>query len=149
MDDLINEDVKKALIKKQAFFSQFTNEEIDMLASLFVEKRAAAGSIIVTEGDAVDSVYLIVKGQVDVQHITMKDRVKQIQSLAKLGEGTSIGLSDTGFYSLSGVRTATVAAVTEVILLRLSLAAFNGFKLAYPRINELMRRNTTFTLPNE
>jgi CRP-like cAMP-binding protein len=148
MDDLIDMETKKALIKKQAFFSQFTDEETDMLATLFVEKPFAASSVIVTEGDPVDSVYLIVEGEAEVQHITMKDRVPQIQSLAKLGPGTSIGLSDTGFYSLSGVRTATVAALTDIKTLRLSLAAFHGFKLAYPRISDLMRKNTTFTLPD-
>jgi CRP-like cAMP-binding protein len=142
MVDTINTDVKKAFIKKQTFFSQFTEEEIDMLTTLFHEKTITAGTIIVTEGDPVDSVYLIVSGKAEVQHVTMKDRVRQIETLATLTDGASIGLSATGFYSLSGVRTATVEAKTDVVLLRLSLAAFNGFKLAYPRINELMRKNT-------
>jgi CRP-like cAMP-binding protein len=142
MSNSVSNEVKKDFIKKQAFFSQFTDEEINMLSTLFHEEKVLAGKVIVTEGDPVDSVFLIISGKADVQHITMKDRVKQIQTLATLSDGASIGLSATGFYSLSGVRTATVEAKSDVLLLRLSLAAFNGFKLAYPRINDLMRQNT-------
>jgi CRP-like cAMP-binding protein len=148
MVETVSNDVKKAFIKKQAFFSQFTEEEVDMLSTLFIEQTIPAGKTIVTEGDPVDSVYLIVTGKADVQHVTMKDRVRQIETLAALNDGASIGLSSTGFYSLSGVRTATVEAKTDVLLLRLSLAAFNGFKLAYPRINELMRLNNAEALAN-
>jgi CRP-like cAMP-binding protein len=142
MSEIVNEDLKKALIKKQAFFSQFTDEEIDVLASLFIEQKIPAETVIVMEGDSVDSVYLIYEGKAEVQQITLKDRVRQTKVLATLNDGGSIGLSSTGFYSLSGVRTATVVAKSEIILLRLSLAAFNGFKLAYPRINDLMRQHT-------
>jgi CRP-like cAMP-binding protein len=142
MSNTVSVDVKKDFIKKQPFFSQFTDEEINMLSTLFHEQIIAAGKVIVNEGDPVDSVFLIITGKADVQHITMKDRVKQIETLATLSDGASIGLSATGFYSLSGVRTATVEAKSDVLLLRLSLAAFNGFKLAYPRINDLMRQNT-------
>ena len=147
-EEPISIEVKKAFILKQPFFSQFTDEEVEMLSTLFIEKTLPAGKIIVTEGDPVDSVYLIVSGKADVQHITMKDRVRQIETLASLTDGASIGLSATGFYSLSGVRTATVETKTDVVLLRLSLAAFNGFKLAYPRINELMRKNNSAALAN-
>jgi CRP-like cAMP-binding protein len=144
MEETIDINLKKTFIKKQPFFSQFTDEEIEMLAPLFVEKHLTVGTVIVTEGEPVDSVFLITKGKADVRHVTMKDRVPQVQSLATLADGASIGLSATGFYSLSGVRTATVVALEEMILLRLSLAAFQGFKLANPRINELMRKQTTF-----
>jgi CRP-like cAMP-binding protein len=145
MENEVSEHLKRELVEKQPFFSQFTGEELDMLTTLFKEKHFKIDQTIVTEGDPVDSVYLIVKGKADVRHITMKDRVPQIESLATLGEGTSIGLSATGFYSLSGVRTATVVAITEVTTLSLSLAAFHGFKLAYPRINDLMRQATVTT----
>lgn len=147
MEETIDINLKKSFIRKQPFFSQFTDEEIDMLAPLFIEKHIKSDTTIVTEGDPVDSVFLITQGKADVRHVTMKDRVPQIESLATLGEGASIGLSATGFYSLSGVRTATVVALEDMVLLRMSLAAFQGFKLANPRISDLMRQQTTFN-PN-
>ncbi len=141
MNDTTDPSYKKLLINKQACFSPLSKDENDVLATLFVEVRIAAGETIVKEGDPVDSVYLIVKGSADVRHITLKDHVPQIQSLATLGPEDAIGLNEAGFYSISGIRTATVVATTDMILLRLSVAAFHGFALTYSHVNEVMRKN--------
>lgn len=138
MDEIVDIELKKTFIRKQKVFEHLTDEEVDMLATIFLEKHFKAGTVIVTEGERVDSIYLIVRGKAEVQHRSMKDHVLQIQILATLNEGMSIGLSETGFYSLSGVRTATVVASTDMVLLRLSIAAFNGFALAYPHVKEMM-----------
>lgn len=140
MQDTTDLDLKKTLIKKQTCFSQFNQNEIDMLAALFKEKQFTPGEIIVIEGDPVDSVYIIIRGLVDVQHITIQDGKSHIESLATLSDGDAIGLNETGFYSLSGMRTATVVARTDVTALRLSVAEFHGFTLANPHINSLMRK---------
>ena len=55
--------------------------------------------------------------------------------------GQAIGLNETGFYSISGRRTATVIAMTDMHLFRLSVTAFRGLALAYPHINQVMREN--------
>lgn len=141
MDTAVRTDVKVDFIKKQACFSQLTPTEVNDLAELLAEKRFAANETIVTEGEPVDSVYLIVEGTVDVRHVLIKDGIPDIQSLATLGPGTAIGLNETGFYSLSGVRTATVVANTNVLTLRLSMAAFHGFALANHHVSEVMRTN--------
>lgn len=146
MNENVNENVngevfKKNLIKKQTCFSQLTDEETNVLSTLFIEVNVKAGDTIVTEGEPVDSVYLIVKGTADVRHVYLKDHVLQAQSLATLGPNEAIGLNEYGFYSLSGIRTATVVAITDMVLLRLSVAAFHGFALTYSHVNEVMRRN--------
>lgn len=131
---------KKSLILKQACFSKFNDTETEVLAGILTEKKFKAGETIVNEGERVDSVYLIVEGTVDIQHITLNpDKTQTTQSLAQLGAGAAIGLSETGFYSLTGKRTATVIALTDVTLLRLSVAAFNGFALSYSRVGQVMR----------
>jgi CRP-like cAMP-binding protein len=112
-----------------------------MLSELLVEEHVSNGQIIVTQGDTVDSVYFIVDGNADVRNVTIQNNTPVFESLATLGPGQSIGLSETGFYSLSGIRTATVVAETEMLLFRLSVAAFNGFALAYPHVGEVMRKN--------
>jgi len=47
-------------------------------------------------------------------------------------------LNETGFYSLTGKRTATVVALTDLETLYLSVAAFHGFALAHSHVNEIM-----------
>ena len=132
---------KKNLVKKQVVFSRLTDDELEKLSQLFNEQTYTPGKIVVKEGDSVDSVYLIVAGQANVQHDFVKDNAIQTESLAVLKDGDAIGLNDTGFYSLSGKRTATVMALTELKVLRLSMAEFHGFSLAYPHVNEVMRQN--------
>lgn len=137
----IDLDIKKAFIKKQPVFSQLHEDGIEVLASLLTEKNLSPNDVIVNEGEPVDSVYFIVSGQADVRHVFIKDNQTEIRSLATLYPGDVIGLNEAGFYSLSGVRTATVVAETEMVLLRLSMAAFHGFALMSPGVNELMRKN--------
>lgn len=134
----IDVEVRKQLLKKQAFFAKLTDEELDILASLLTEVHAHPNETIVKHGDRVDSVYLIVKGSADVQQTLYKDQVPHTTSLATLHDGASIGLNETGFFSLSGKRTASVVALTEMTLLRLSVAAFHGFALSNPHVNEVL-----------
>lgn len=134
--DLFN---KKALVKSQACFSLLTDAELDTLTSLFAENQVPAGTTIVKEGDPVDSVYLIVQGTADVTHAIIKNNRIQYEYLATLHENNAIGLNETGFYSISGVRTATVIATSDMLLLRLSVAAFHGFALANAHVSEVMR----------
>ncbi|HLB43522.1 MAG TPA: cyclic nucleotide-binding domain-containing protein [Gammaproteobacteria bacterium] len=138
--DTVDPKYKQAFIKKQACFSQLTDQEISELATLFVEKSIQPGETIVTQGDLVDSVFLIVDGTADVRYVSIKDNTIHTESVAQLGPEQAIGLSETGFYSLSGLRTATVVALTKMILLRLSVAAFHGFALSHSHVNAVMRK---------
>jgi CRP-like cAMP-binding protein len=140
MDTRLDIIQKTALIKKQKVFLPLNKDEIEILTTLFQEKEYKAGTTIVTEGERVDSVYIIISGKADVRHVTLSDGKIKIESLTTLADGAAIGLSETGFYSLTGLRTATVVAITDVITLRLSMAAFNGFALAYPHVKEMMKK---------
>lgn len=142
MTDAISLDFKAAALKKQTCFSQLTDEEIHVLAGLLKEKLFEAGATIVTEGDIVDSVYLIIQGTAEVRHVTIQNCEAKIEVVAKLGPEAAIGLNEHGFYSISGVRTATVVALSKMVTLRLNTAAFHGFALAYPHVNEVMRQNS-------
>lgn len=133
--------LKRQFVRQQACFSKLTPDELDDLATLWTEKHFKAGETIVTEGEPVDSVYLIIRGKADVRHVSIKDHAPVITSLATLGEGEAIGLNETGFYSLSGIRTATVVALTDMDTFRLSVAAFHGFALANHHVVEVMRVN--------
>lgn len=137
---------KQNLIKKQAVFSKLSETEIAKLSELFNEVTFAPGKVVVKEGDTVDSVYLIISGDANVQRDIVKDNAIQTESLAVLRDGDAIGLNDKGFYSLSGKRTATVVALTDLKTLRLSMAEFHGFSLAHPHVNEIMRQNAAVVI---
>lgn len=141
MDGAVDLSANKILLKKQVCFSQLTEDELEKLSELLKEKKILAAETIVTEGDPVDSVYLIISGTADVRNITIKEGNFHFTSIATLGPGDAIGLNDTGFYSLSGLRTATVVALTDMTLLYLNIAEFHGFALAYSHVNEVMRKN--------
>lgn len=141
MDDLIDLDIKKALVRKQPIFAQLTDEELEELAGLWVEKRVSAGETIVTEGDTVDKVFLIISGKADVKQLKIIDKMTVAESVATLSGGDAIGLNETGFFSLSGKRTATVIALTDMELLSLNIAEFHGFTLAHSHVSEVMRKN--------
>lgn len=141
MDNRVDDGLKQEFVRKQLCWVKLSEPEKDELAKLFQEVHFKKDETIVTEGDPVDSIFLIVEGTADVRHVTVQDSVPQIQSLAKLSVGNAIGLNDTGFYSLSGVRTATVVALTDMTLLKLNLPQFHGFALAYPHVSEVMRKN--------
>lgn len=139
MTDVANSELKRALIRKQPVFNKLTDDEVSILSDLLIEKHYRAGDLIVKQGEPVDSVYLIVSGMADVIHVTRKENSTETEHLATLGPEEAIGLSETGFYSLSGIRTANVTAKTDMVLLRLSVAAFHGFALAYAHVSEVMR----------
>lgn len=141
MTDKVDLNTKIAMLRKQGAFMRLTDSEIEALAGLLTEKRVPAGEQIVTEGDTVDSVYLVVSGTADVRHVTVQNNALHIESLATLGPDAAIGLSDTGFYSLSGIRTATVVAKTDMVLLHLSVPRFHGFALDNAHVHEVMQKN--------
>ena len=143
MDELADLNLKKSLIKQQACFTQLTDQEITELSDLLKPVTAEAGETLVTEGDSVDSVYFIIKGTAHVGHMTIKDRVAKFTAVATLNPGDSIGLNETGFYSVSGRRTATVVAIESMQLFRLSTAEFHGFALARTHVSSVMRENAS------
>lgn len=134
MTDLAQENHrKKMLIKHQECFSALTENEIEILSTLLIRKDIREGTKIVKEGDRVDGFYLIAKGRAEVQ--------SHDATIAMLTAENhdAIGLNETGFYSLSGLRTATVIAVDDMETYYLSLPIFHGFALNYPHVSEVMR----------
>lgn len=144
MTDKIPLHIRQSVIKKQPCFSQLKDQEIEMLATLLVPREFKAGETIVNEGDPVDSFYLLVRGEAEVRLVTHQDKTPDVKTVAVLSADNhdAIGLNETGFYSLSGLRTATVVAKTDVVALYLTIALFHGFALYYSHVNEVMRKQS-------
>lgn len=134
-------ELKKLMLRKQACFTKLTDQEITELSELLYPEEYKVGDIIVTQGDFVDKIFLIISGTADVQVTTIENGKSVTRSVATLGPDNSIGLSETGFYSLSGKRTATVIAKTDMTVLALKMAAFHGFSLSHSHVNEVMNRH--------
>lgn len=130
---MIDVEQRKSLISNFPCFSQISDQELTYLASLCEEIHYNSGHAIVTEGDVVDSVYIIVEGKAEV---ILKNQDRSPIAILRPSEG--IGLNDLGFYSKTGLRTASVIASSDIVLLRLSVQSLNEFLERYPEINQIM-----------
>lgn len=139
MANEISIETKKELVKKQGCFANLNDAEIDVLVTLLVEKKFAPGDEIVKQGARVDSVYIIVSGDADVTVTKRENEQSVTEKVATMHGGNAIGLNDRGFYSITGLRTATVTATSEMMTLKLSVVVFRGFALAYPHASQVMR----------
>lgn len=134
--------LRKAQISKQACFANLNATEVDVLATLLKETHFQPGDVIVNEGERVDSVFLIITGSADVIRSTRENNTTVQNIIATLEDGDAIGLSEHGFYSLTGQRTATVIATSAMTTLKLSVTLFRGFALAYPHASQVMREQS-------
>ena len=118
---------RQDFIKAFPCFASLTPSQSEEMAALMHEMSFAPQEKIVIENELVDSIYIIVEGEAEVTR-AVKRRKKMVQvPVAVLRAGEGIGLNDTGFYSSTGKRMATVIAVTDMLLLRLDLKDLYGF----------------------
>lgn len=135
MIDLIQ---RQTLILNFPCFAKFSKQESLELAKLMTESLYHKGDVIVTEGDLVDSVYLIAEGAAEVTHEIENKETKKSELIAVLRSGEAIGLNELGFFSTTGLRTATVTAQTDMTLLRLTVPQLDQFLQHNPQLNQTM-----------
>lgn len=103
------------------FFSEVLDgEEIDILGGNIAPRAFTEGAVMLREGDAGDSLFVVVSGEVDVS-IREGDADKgAARWLARLGPGDIVGEMSL----MTGARrSATVSAVTPVIVLDVTKSA--------------------------
>lgn len=123
----VSMEAKLSHIKAFPCFKQFDAGQYDELHALMKEITYQQNEIIVKEHDLIDAVYIILTGQAEVtREVKKRKRTKQLP-IATLHEGEAIGLNDTGFYSTTGKRTATVTALSDMLLLRLDIKDLYAF----------------------
>lgn len=123
----INATKRHDLITAFPCFANFSKPQLTEFISLLHEVRFKSQEIIVAENDIVDSVYILVSGNAEVR-VEVKKRRKMVQvPVASLTGGEGIGLNDTGFYSSTGKRTATVIALNDIVALKLELKDLHDF----------------------
>jgi len=121
--------VSAALLARIPLFSVFTPQELEAIATLFVERRVAAGDTVCVEGEPGDSFLVIAAGELEVWG---GGRV-----VRRLGPGEFLGEVSL---LLGGARTATVTAARSSTLLVLGKEAFDRTLLAHPKVLEYLSR---------
>ncbi len=136
---MIEIDKRKALIRHHPCFSTLKEENIEGLAELCSEHHYQAGDIILSEAELVDAVYLIAQGEIEVERqINQSGQIKHIPQ-AILREGDSIGLDEEGFFSKTGLRTATLTAISKVVVVGWPIDIFLHFLEQYPDFRASMK----------
>ena len=125
-------------------FEDMTEAEREAVVHEMVLEQHGEGDIIITEGEAGSSLYVIVSGEVKV--FTRGPKGESI-SLAKLAQGDFFGEVSV----LTGKpRTATITAVRPTELLRLDKEKLDQIVPKYPRVRAILddfyRRRASHTV---
>lgn len=124
------------LLKHFPCFAELTFSQAQELVRLMQKISKKPHEKIVSEDDLVDSIYIILEGTAEVSRLMQtKKKLRKARlisvPMAILEAGEGIGLNDTGFYSETGKRTATVTAITDMQLLRLDIKDLYAFLKKY------------------
>ena len=113
-------------VAKVPLFAGLDATRIASIARLLKPQIVPANAVIVRRGDPADAMFFIMEGEVEVEVMPVSVRLKAGQYFGEIALLTG------------GVRTATVAAVSETRLLMLDSADFARLTADYPSIREAM-----------
>jgi NTE family protein len=104
-------------------FRDLPPEHLVELEELLATQTISRGEVLMRQGDAADALYLVASGRfaIDVDG----------RRIAEVGSGSPIG--EIGFFA-DGIRTASVTALRDSIVLKLPRAKFTAFAERHPAI---------------
>ncbi len=146
---------KKDRSERLAFFKNLDDKQIKTLYNLFTIKKLQAGDVLFKEGDIVQTVYLILRGEIKIE-INHPGKPMQIETL---GEGDCIG--EIAFFkkvpkivSAIAYEPSSVMAIDKITITALEDKTqlflckwING--LAASRINKLEAKEKTLTVKSK
>jgi CRP-like cAMP-binding protein len=127
---------RHTIISNHPFFLHLEPEIVAELTRLMFEVKLRAGSVIVAQGELIDSIYFIAHGTAEVTRKMDLQNKSETVFLASLHENDVIGLTEKGYFAPGGIRTATVTATSDVLLLGLKIADFHHFLQDHPNFNQ-------------
>lgn len=129
------------LILQHPLFCLLNRANAHQLIGYAKPESAEADHVIVVEGEPIDCISLIISGRAEVTRAVHTLGKKQAMRISELRKGDIVGLSSEGFISHTGLRTATVKALTPMQLLKISLYDFLDFleqpQIMYPNLKKL------------
>lgn len=110
-----------AFLKTIPFFKALPDHDIQILSDQFEEVYLQSGQVLIQQGEKGDSLYLVISGR--LRAFVKSDEGKEI-IVGEIGRGELIG----ELALLTGeVRAATVTAIRDSVLLKLSQSSFETF----------------------
>ncbi len=125
------EEVRPGYEKPPLFFD-LSHDEFMALVEKLSPIDVGAGDMIITQGEAGDSIFIIVSGQVS---IFRRDEDKNEVWINNLGEGSFFG--EFGYFS-GQKRFASVKAVEETTLLEIGRKSLEAVTAKHPRVREVL-----------
>jgi hypothetical protein len=104
-------------------FRDLPAEHLAELERLLITQAVSRGEVLMRQGDAADALYLVASGRFAVN--------VDGRRIAEVGSGSPIG--EIGFFA-DGIRTATVTALRDSIVLKLPKREFAAFAERHPII---------------
>lgn len=132
------------ILRDNPLFSTFDDQMLQELYEqakvISIEKKA----VIVKEHDVIDAVYLISTGKAEVSVATKHFGIHKETPLAVLYPGDTIGLNEQGFFSRTHLRTATVTALSDMVLLKIDLQTLHAFLEKYASNIEMLAQSDDY-----
>lgn len=114
---------KRQILRQAAFFASTPEGDLAVLAEMTRVERLRAGEILFAQGAVSDQVYVVAEGVMDIQSASSGRIVRS------LGPGELLG--EYGLFS-SNLRTMTVIAQSDAVLLSLDYARFSAYLIQFP-----------------
>jgi CRP-like cAMP-binding protein len=119
-------------LRASPLLQSLDDEELTAVVQAFVLVRSAPGTVILSEGEPGQSVFVLASGSV---RVFVRDSGGRSVEVAQLEEGAFFGEMAT---LSSRPRSATVTAAAPCELLELNRAALDALCAAHPRVRETM-----------
>lgn len=135
---------KIAFIQQYPIFCLLSDEDLNELAQISIEKVFQQGDVITQEDDIIDKVYLIIEGQGDVYKNILSENKSKLVKVAILTANDAIGINESGFFSSTLFRTAMVKAATVMRVLEINIIDFQKFlsspSVLYPALKTVSEK---------
>ena len=129
MNSPIDKELIRHCVETIDLFAALPMDLRQELMQILETKRLSRGDVLINEGDAARALFVVVSGRFEVRTEHRSD------PLAELGPGQVVG--EVAFLT-GGGRIATVTALRESVVLRLSRAAFDVLAEHNPRIWKIL-----------
>ena len=131
---MLTPEAQRQLIAKTNAFGTLEAADLAAVTAEMRETKFDAGQLIFSRGDIGSEIYLIAEGRVRLSILTGEGREL---SFAQVGPGSLFG--EIAMLD-GGARTADATAVTRIVALTLSKAAYQRVSAARPAVLEAMTR---------
>ncbi len=122
------------LLKKITLFQDLDESEINLILTLTVPHQIAAGAVIIQEGDAGDSMYILCQGEVEITKrlgLVLDEVTPHERIIIRLKAEEGVCFGEMSLLE-NEPRSATVTALTDCFLMEMSRKDFM----------DLIRRNS-------